>query len=115
MLKLIAHLIVITALVLFIGANAGNSVDVDFGFARLEQVPSILLMGLSFVAGAIFAIPYMLLRKKEKRSKTVSDEPLPSKSKTKKKRGKIVDQIPPEGAVIAKTEVEPEVPVPIDP
>ena len=77
--RMILFVIFICFYALFAALNLSNAADINFGFTSFPQVPIFLSVTVAFAAGAIFMLPFMFGRKKEKKEKPV---------KEKKKKGK---------------------------
>jgi uncharacterized integral membrane protein len=70
--KLIVAILFIILIIALIGFNWSFTSNVSLGFHEFENVPVLLTIGISFVAGALFAIPYSVrttLRVKQKQAK----------------------------------------------
>jgi|AVFP01.1.fsa_nt_gi uncharacterized integral membrane protein len=73
--KLIFAIFFILIIIALIGFNWSFTSNVSVGFHEFENVPVLLTIGISFVAGALFAIPYSVqttLRIKKKQAKKLS-------------------------------------------
>ena len=80
--RMILFVIFICVYALFAALNLSNATDINFGFTYFSHVPIFLSVTVAFAAGAIFMLPFMFGRKKEKKEKPV---------KEKKKKGKEKD------------------------
>ncbi len=56
--KLITAIVLLALLIALIGFNWSFTSNVSLGFYEFQNVPIILTIGISFIAGALFAIPY---------------------------------------------------------
>jgi uncharacterized integral membrane protein len=56
--KLIIMVLVLAAVITLIGFNWGYTSAVSLVFYEFQNVPIIITIGISFLAGALFAIPY---------------------------------------------------------
>lgn len=77
--RMILFIIFICFYALFAALNLSNATDINFGFTSFSHVPIFLSVTVAFALGAIFMLPFMFGRKKEKKEKPV---------KEKKKKGK---------------------------
>ncbi|MBO7431065.1 MAG: hypothetical protein J6U56_08675 [Spirochaetia bacterium] len=77
--RMILFVIFICFYALFAALNLSNATDINFGFISFSNVPIFLSVTVAFALGAVFMIPFMFGRKKEKKEKPV---------KEKKKKGK---------------------------
>ena len=80
--RMILFIIFICFYALFAALNLSNATDINFGFTSFSNVPIFLAVTVAFAAGAIFMLPFMFGRRKEKKEKPV---------KEKKKKGKEKD------------------------
>lgn len=80
--RMILFIIFICFYALFAALNLSNATDINFGFTSFSHVPIFLSVTVAFALGAIFMLPFMFGRKKEKKEKPV---------KEKKKKGKEKD------------------------
>ncbi len=80
--RMILFIIFICFYALFAALNLSNATDINFGFTSFSHVPIFLSVTVAFSLGAIFMLPFMFGRKKEKKEKPV---------KEKKKKGKEKD------------------------
>ncbi len=58
MFKLIFFLVGLAAAIVFSALNIGNTSDVSFGFTVLHEIPVFLSISISFLAGAVFTLPF---------------------------------------------------------
>ncbi len=74
--KLLFILIIIAGLIVLIGFNWTNTSDVSiFGVYTFVNVPIIIIMGISFLLGAVFSIPYAIIHvRKIRKKQTISEE-----------------------------------------
>ncbi|MGI9255484.1 MAG: hypothetical protein ACR2PY_00955 [Salinispira sp.] len=74
--KLLFILIIIAGLIVLIGFNWTNTSNVSiFGVYTFVNVPIIIIMGISFLLGAVFSIPYVMINiRKIRKKQTVSEE-----------------------------------------
>ncbi|HAK47097.1 MAG TPA: hypothetical protein DCO79_14415 [Spirochaeta sp.] len=76
MFKLIFFLIGLAAAITFSAFNIGNTADISFGFKVLEDIPIFLSIAISFLAGAIFTLPFAFyVSIGKRRSKKKDDAP----------------------------------------
>ncbi len=61
-LKLILFILVLILVTLFIGFNLDNACNVSFGVYTFENVPVFMSILLSFAAGILIMIPFLLFR-----------------------------------------------------
>jgi len=80
--RMILFVIFICFYALFAALNLSNATDINFGFTSFSHVPIFLSVTVAFALGAIFMLPFMFGRKKERKEKPV---------KEKKKKGKDKD------------------------
>ncbi len=81
--KLILFILVLVLATLFIGFNLDNACNVSFGVYTFEQVPVFMSILLSFAAGILVMVPFLLFRSggsssKGKAHKTSSDRKEPA-------------------------------------
>ena len=91
MFKLIFFLIGLALAVIFSALNLGNRTDISFGFTLLKDIPVFFSISISFLAGALFTLPFAfsvsLSNKKNRKKKaefmhdTAPDEFIPSDKK----------------------------------
>lgn len=67
--KLILFILVLILATFFIGLNLDNACNVSFGVYTFEDVPIFMSMLLSFAAGILVMIPFLLFRPRGKSSK----------------------------------------------
>jgi uncharacterized integral membrane protein len=79
--RLILFILVFAVLLIFIVFNLDNTCDLNFGFAKFEAVPVFLTVFISFAAGMLCSMPFLLFRKKRK-----EENPKPKKVWGKKKK-----------------------------
>lgn len=85
--KLIIAIICIAILMTLIGFNWSFTSDISFGFKTFENVPVILTIGISFLAGTLFAIPYAVRSSLQlKKRQSTKSEKLEKKNKTLEKK-----------------------------
>ena len=76
MFKLIFFLVGLALAILFSAFNIGNETDISFGFTVFENVPVFLSISISFLAGAVFTLPFAFAvsvsNKKKKKQKEKS-------------------------------------------
>jgi uncharacterized integral membrane protein len=97
--KLIFAIFFILIIIALIGFNWSFTSNVSVGFHEFENVPVLLTIGISFVAGALFAIPYSVqttLRIKKKQAKKLSASADGKEKELVKKIEKSKKNTPPE-------------------
>lgn len=58
--KLISVIVFLAVIILLIGFNWGYTSSISIGLHEFSEVPIIITIGVSFLAGAVFAIPYTI-------------------------------------------------------
>lgn len=96
--KLIITIFVLIVIVTLVGFNAEYTSNVSLIFYEFQNVRTILIIGVSFVAGALFAIPYTVssslkIRKKQAKKIGSNDDAKEKElvkkiEKSKKTRGR---------------------------
>ena len=72
--RMILFVIFICFYALFAALNLSNATDINFGFTSFSKVPIFLSVTVAFALGAIFMLPFMFGRKKEKKEKPVKEK-----------------------------------------
>ncbi|MDC7227190.1 MAG: hypothetical protein PQJ61_10555 [Spirochaetales bacterium] len=85
MFKLIFFLIGLGVAIVFSAFNIGNVSDVSFGFRILKDIPVFLIAAISFLAGAVFTMPFAFYvsagkRRAQKNKKSDSADFIPDRS-----------------------------------
>jgi len=68
-LRMITFVIFICFYALFAALNLTNATDISFGFKKFSNVPIFLSITVSFALGAVFMLPFVFCRKKDKKEK----------------------------------------------
>ncbi|AHC15224.1 hypothetical protein [Salinispira pacifica] len=58
--KLISVIVFLAVIIILIGFNWGYTSTISIGLHEFTEVPIIITIGVSFLAGAVFAIPYTI-------------------------------------------------------
>jgi len=74
--RLILFIVVFALFLFFIGFNLGDEFkcDINFGFARLPQVPVFFTIFVSFALGLVCATPLALFLKRKRKQKPQKDD-----------------------------------------
>ena len=73
--KLLFILAVIALLIILVGVNWDNRSTVSFGIYEFPDVPIIIVIGISFLLGSLFSIPYAIRNISElKKKQAFADE-----------------------------------------
>ncbi|MBI9105556.1 MAG: hypothetical protein JEZ04_02365 [Spirochaetales bacterium] len=85
MFKLIFFLIGLAVTIILSAFNLGNSTDFSFGFRVLKNAPVFLIVLTSFLAGAVFTLPFAFVvsfnnrkTKKRKSRESFVDDAMPA-------------------------------------
>ena len=95
MIRLIVFIVIFIIFLAFIILNLGNKSDVSFGVKTFSDIPVFLTAFSSFILGMLFTLPIVLSRRKGKKQKKSSGDPLSNLSDSsgsagglKKRRGR---------------------------
>ncbi len=79
--KLLFFILVLVLATLFIGFNLDNSCNVSFGVYTFENVPVFMSILLSFAAGILVMIPFLLIKPRVKSAKKTHNSPVQDSTK----------------------------------
>ncbi len=83
--KLIITIVFLAFLICLAGFNWGYRSNVSLGFYTFKEVPIIITIGISFLGGALFAIPYAIrssIKFKKRQQKKLEGKKTPDAQKT---------------------------------
>lgn len=84
--KLLLFIALVTLSIIFIGFNLDYRMTLSFGFAKLENVPTIIVLAVVFMLGMLFSFIVILVNTIKSKKKLVQKEKLvPHVEETKKK------------------------------
>lgn len=65
-IKLIGAIILLILVTIFAGVNLDNICDINFIFHEFNDIPVFMTVIISFIAGALFVLPFTFSRRKKK-------------------------------------------------
>jgi uncharacterized integral membrane protein len=72
--RLIAVIVIFAVFLAFVTFNLDNKCDVNFGVAKVSDVPVFLTIFISFILGLFFALPIGLTIRKKRKEKHETKE-----------------------------------------
>lgn len=94
--KFLFILLLMALLIALVGVNWGNVSDFSlFGLHTFKDVPIIIVIGISFLTGSLFSIPYALSSVRQMKKKQIPDNEQKNKDDSDKKKRKVKNQAPP--------------------
>ena len=85
--KLVFYLILLGLVLAFVWLNIGNTTDISFGFASIEDVPIFMSLFVSFFIGVAVALP-IAVRSSSGKTRVQSEKRAAKKETSKKERRK---------------------------
>lgn len=74
MLSLIGTLIVVVIVSVFAGFNLNNTCNINFIYKTIENVPVFMALIIAFVAGVVVTLPYVFVKRAQRKSKEAKTE-----------------------------------------
>ena len=99
--KLVFYLVLLGLVLAFVWLNIGNTTDISFGFATVEDVPIFMSLFVSFFIGVAVALP-IAVRSSSRKTRAQSEKRAAKReakrrNRREKRPAKGKDRVPSEG------------------